>query len=486
MIGANGIGKTTALRILAGDLKPNLGRFDGEPEARELIRIFRGTELQAYLEKLVKEVRVALKPQRVDLLPKLYKGRVGRSLGKVDERGVVAELVKRLRCEEILEKRFPELSGGELQLAAILATVAKDVDFYFFDEPSSYLDVWQRLEVAKLVRELAAKRKYALVVEHDLAVMDYVADRVHLLYGVAGAYGIVSKPYGIGRGINSYLEGFLREENVRFRKQAIRFEPRPPIPREEAKTLLSFGRLEKGWDGFELRTEAGRIFEREIMGVLGPNATGKTTFLRMLVGEVEPDKGRVKRLRLSYKPQTLTLPRKLLVKTFLTREIGDRLQDPAFKSRIASFGLEKLLEKRIGELSGGETQKVAIIAALGKSYDILFLDEPSAFLDVEMRLSLARALRRFVDERGIAAFVVDHDIQFIDAISNRLMIFEGEPGKVGFGNPPADMRSGMNKFLAGIGITYRRDPTTGRARANKPGSVLDREQKDRGEYFYTY
>jgi ATP-binding cassette subfamily E protein 1 len=485
VIGPNGTGKTTALRILAGELQPNLSQFGETVDPGQLARIFRGTEVQAFLERLGRgEITISAKPQRIDLIPRVHRGRVGRLLGRADQRGALADLVRQFELEAVMDKRLSELSGGELQLVAIAATIVKDANFFFFDEPSSYLDVRQRLLAAKAIRGLIAKERYVLVVEHDLAILDYLADRVHLIYGVPGVYGIVSKPYSVRRGINVYLEGYIREDNVRFRPEPIHFEARAPPPIAQARALLKFGSFDKRWDGFELKTESGEVCEGEIIGVLGPNATGKTTFVRMLAGDIQPDVGKVGRLRISYKPQRLKVPRRQLVRTYLKREIGNVAADSTFRARVRGLEIDRLMDRLLTQLSGGERQVVAIVAALGKECDVLLLDEPCAFLDVEKRLALSRILRRWVTEKGIAAFVVDHDIQFIDALSDRLMIFEGIPGVSGRGRSPTDMRSGMNRFLAQLDVTFRRDPTTGRARANKPGSVLDREQKRRGEYFY--
>jgi ATP-binding cassette subfamily E protein 1 len=142
------------------------------------------------------------------------------------------------------------------------------------------------------------------------------------------------------------------------------------------------------------------------------------------------------------------------------------------------------MDKRPSELSGGELQRVAIAACLGRTADLYLLDEPSAYLDVEQRLSMARVIRRVIEAREAAALVVDHDVLVVDYISDRLLVFTGEPGKVGQTHGPLSMREGMNLFLRQVGVTFRRDPQTGRPRVNKPESRLDREQKERGEYFY--
>jgi len=116
---------------------------------------------------------------------------------------------------------------------------------------------------------------------------------------------------------------------------------------------------------------------------------------------------------------------------------------------------------------------------------VLLLDEPTAFLDVEQRLRVAKLIRQIAESREIPCFVVDHDLQFIDAVSDRVMVFEGVPGKSGHGLKPCGLEEGMNRLLKSLGVTYRRDPQTGRPRANKPGSQKDVEQKQSGRYYYS-
>ncbi len=489
LIGPNGVGKSTVLNIFSGKIKPNTGLLESDVPWDEIIKRFRGTELQEYLKRLSKkEIRVGYKPQHVDLIPKMYRGRAADLLKKTDENGMLEETVKRLGISGILEKNVGSLSGGELQLFAIAAVLLKDADFYFFDEPSSYLDVYERMLAAKEIRRLAEKA-VVMVVEHDLAVADYLADYVHILYGRPGAFGVVSRPYAVRVGINTYLEGFIREENMRFRAESIKFDITPKRF-EKTALFLEFPGFEKKFEGFELKTEGGELYKGEIIGILGPNATGKTTFIKMLSGELEPDKTTgdsiLGSLKLSCKPQRLLLKKEqeaMTLREFLKTE-SEKSFSKEGKSIMRILGLEKLLERTMGSLSGGELQSAMITAALTKPCDLMLLDEPSAFLDVEQRLRVARLLRTITESKEIPCFVVDHDLQFIDVLSDRIMLFEGEQGVRGFGNSPAHLKNGMNRFLKALNMTFRRDPQTGRPRANKPGSQKDSEQKEKGEYYY--
>ncbi|HDI12777.1 MAG: ribosome biogenesis/translation initiation ATPase RLI [Hadesarchaea archaeon] len=483
LVGPNGVGKSTALEILSGRLRPNLGSGEAATP-KQLNEFFKGSELQSYFSD-IERVKVIYKPQSVNGLPKIVKGKVNDLLLNVDERGAVEDLVSALGLGDILTRDVKFLSGGELQRLAIAAASARDADVYYFDEPSSHLDVFQRLNAARAIRKLAKDGKAVVVVEHDLAMLDYMCDYVHVVYGQPGAYGVVSSPRGVRTGINVFLDGYLREENVRFRRESIKFEVRPPSKfRAAGKLLLTYPKLKKSFRDFRLEVTPGTLHVGEIVGVVGPNAIGKTTFVRMLAGELKPTSGKLEtKLIISYKPQYPKTEFDGTVEEWLRSVLGEF--DPAFEPEVLQpLGVMPLFERNLTELSGGELQRVAIAACIGRSADLYLLDEPSAYLDVEQRLQMARVIRKVIEKRDAAALVVDHDVLSVDFISDRLLVFTGEPSRSGTTHGPMEMRDGMNLFLREVGVTFRRDPQTGRPRANKPGSALDREQQERGEYFY--
>ncbi len=488
LIGRNGIGKSTALKILSGQLNPNLGNFENEQGTiGETIEHFRGKELQQFFEN-VKEgnLKVSYKPQNIEKLSKITNGKVSEILEKVDERNKLKEVAENLHISNILGRELSCLSGGELQRVAIAASVLRDAQLYAIDEPSSYLDVKERLGMAKVLRELADEGRSVIVIEHDLAVLDYLSEYIHILFGKRGVYGVISATKTVRNGLNEFLAGEIKDENLRFRPFELKFQVTPPSEPEKKAVIAKYPFLEKGFDGFSLSADGGDLRESEVIGILGPNAIGKTTFVKMLAGAEKPDNGKLDfSLKVSYKPQYLKAEEGISVRELLARA---KIDNGIFKTEIERrLHINELEDKMADELSGGELQKVSVAIALAREeYDLLLLDEPSAFVDVEDRLAMANAIRSVVDKKAKTAMVVDHDILFQDYVSDRLMVFEGKPGERGKALKPTGMRQGMNRFLKGMGVTYRRDPDSGRPRANKPNSVKDKEQKKSGNYYYTF
>lgn len=486
ILGPNGIGKSTIIRILSGELQPNLGNFEETVSWDEVINHFKGSQMQSYFNKLSnKDIKVVHKPQMVDMLPKYVKGEVKNLLNQVDERGQMDHILDILDIRPILNRKMSKLSGGELQRVAIAAAVLKDADFYYFDEPTSWLDVRQRLNAVKVIRELAEEGKSVMVIEHDLAALDAISDYVHVLYGKAGGYGVVSQMRGVRVGINAYINGFLREENVRFRKQPIVFQIRPPTPEEEGEVLTEYSALKKSFDGFQLDSEEGKIYHNEIVTAFGPNGIGKTTFAKILAEVEKPDAGKIKnKVTISYKPQYLSSDFEGSVQDFLYTH-APSYGSNIFKTEIMRpFTLDEIIDKQVGDLSGGELQRLAIAVTLSNQAEIYLFDEPTAFLDVEQRLIASRTIRKIVESRNAASIIIDHDIVFIDYISDRAMVFHGSPGVEGHATSPTALRDSMNRFLSDVGITFRRDKETKRPRVNKYDSFLDRKQKEIGEYYY--
>ena len=484
ILGANGIGKSTAVKILSGQLRPNLGSFDSEVAWEEILKRYTGTELFDYLQTVSKKTKkIAVKPQYIDFIPKVFTGTIRDLLKTTDERGKLPELVSALRLDAILEHEINTLSGGELQRVAIAACLARNADLYFLDEITPFLDIYQRISAAKLIRELAAE-KPVVIVEHDLAILDMLADTVHVGYGKPAVFGVITRPKGVRVGINQYLEGYLAEENVRFRDSQVVFEKRAHEKGSKREDLVEVPALSKKYDTFNLTVSGGTIRAGEVLGVIGANGMGKSTFAKLLAGVEKPDTGSMdSKIRISYKPQYIKADTTVSVEMYL-RSCSTKFDSSYYQHEILEpLSLQSILQSPVDTLSGGELQRVAIAACLSRDADLYILDEPSAHLDVEQRVKVTRLIKRHAEGKAVAILVIDHDIYLIDMISERILVFEGEPGIAGTAAGPFEMRDGMNRFLKALDVTFRRDQT-GRPRINKPESFLDREQKSRGEYYY--
>ncbi|MCD6247296.1 MAG: ribosome biogenesis/translation initiation ATPase RLI [Candidatus Diapherotrites archaeon] len=482
LIGRNGIGKSTALKILAGKIVPRPD-CKGEEGYEAIVELFKGKELQAYFEKLSKQgIKVSYKPQEINKIAEAFKGRVEQLLKQFDELGKLNEIIEELNLSDILKSSVSRISGGELQRVAIACCILRDAELYFFDEPSSYLDVQERLRIAKIIRELAEKEKYVVVAEHDLAVLDYLSDFVHVLFGSKGVYGVVSSRLSVLNGINQYLEGYLKNENIRFREKELVFSRIAEKPEKNA-SYLAYPAFTKSYENFKLEALAGTIMKSEVLGILGPNAIGKTTFVKTLAGIIDSDDGKLNLgLKLAFKPQYLRPEEGITVEELIMQSSLDR--ELFEKEANKRFAISELYERNLEELSGGELQKVSLAITMCKEADLYLLDEPSAFLDVEERLNAAEFIKSVIEKKEKACIVVDHDLLFQDYLCDRLIVFEGIPAKHGKALEPQNKELAMNRFLASLDITFRRDPQTGRPRANKLGSVKDHEQKKQGKYYY--
>ena len=489
LLGRNGMGKSTVVNILSGNLKPNLGRYENPPEWDEVLKYYGGTELKSHFEKIKnKQLRASIKPQQVHHVAQAFDGTGKELMEKYDERGVSRELIKELGLENSMEQNLKELSGGELQRLAIAAVASKDTEFYFFDEPSSYNDVFQRKSVARVIQSLAKIGKSVMVVEHDLTLLDFLSDYIELLYGEPSAYGIVSSVLSTKIGINVFLDGYLPTENVRFRDKKFSFDVSSSSTDEfqEGSEIISYPRLEKKYSSFSVTVEPGRVRKGEVLGIMGANALGKTTLMKMIAGVEKPDLGHIdKKIKIAYKPQYLQNDIDAEVIVLLDKANGCPIEGSQEEEQILDpLKIKKLYNKSVKNLSGGELQKVSVAACLLQKVDLYALDEPSAFLDVEDRITVAKFVQKFVRSFGKTAIVVDHDIQLMDLISDSMIIFEGISGLSGHATSPMPKADAMNRFLKSLDMSFRRDERSLRPRVNKLESRLDKEQKSSGNFYY--
>jgi len=484
ILGRNGIGKSTVINVLSNTIKANFGKF-GEEKIKSdeeyfkfLNDLFKGTALQNYFNKLEKgEIKVAYKPQQIINIPKMFSGKVIDLLEKVNsDKNKIKEISEKLNVSKILERDIGVLSGGELQRVAISAALLKDdSNLFIFDEITNYLDIYERLNSSKIIKEKVNK-KSSIIIEHDLVVLDYLCDYTHIMYGQPSAYGMLTGIKSSKVGINDYLEGYSREENVRFRDKPITFDKDSIKDSKRIEVLTSWDEKQITVGDFKLNLMPGDIKKGEIIGIIGRNALGKSTFIKSLAEEG------IEGINISYKSQLIEKTDELVMSELMQ---FNNYNDNFYKLYVLGpLNIEPLLEKTVSDLSGGELQRFAIAKCLLQESDLYLLDEPTAFLDIEDRLKIAKMINNFMQLKEKAAFIIDHDLVFMDYLSDKLQVFLGEPGIAGIANSPQSMRDGMNKFLKEIQITFRKDDNNKRPRVNKIGSVKDSEQKQKGEYYY--
>lgn len=494
LVGTNGIGKSTALKILAGKLKPNLGRFDHPPDWEDILKHFRGSELQNYFTKVLEDnLKAVIKPQYVDHIPRAIKGPVNK-VGELLRRDkaeedipAIEEIIKILDLQDLQEREVSQLSGGELQRFAIAATCVQKADVYMFDEPSSYLDVKQRLKASQQIRSLCRATNYVICVEHDLSILDYLSDFICVLYGMPSFYGVVTLPFSVREGINIFLDGNIPTENLRFRNESLKFKIAEASDQEIGERLrnYSYPDMTKRQGEFHLSIKAGEFTDSEIIVMLGENGTGKTTFVKMLAGALKPDSGgQVPVLNVSMKPQKIAPKFTGSVRMLLLKKIRGAFLSPQFQTDVCKpLNLDNIIDQEVQVLSGGELQRVAIILCLGVPADIYLIDEPSAYLDSEQRIIAAKVIKRYILHARRTAFVVEHDFIMGSYLADRVIVYDGVPGVDATANSPESLLTGMNKFLKQLDVTFRKDPNTFRPRINKSDSQMDQEQKASGDYF---
>lgn len=406
-----------------------------------------------------------------------------------DERNVKNDIIESLELQHIIDRKIDEMGGGELQRFAIAATVIQKADIYMFDEPTLYLDIRQRLVVAKLIRQLLSPERCVVVVDHDLSIMDYLCDFVCCLYGTPGTYGIVSMPFGVREGINVFLNGYLPDEHLRFRNLSVLFHEPDTNDKEEAIpndiAIFSYPELVKQLGTFHLKVLPGSFSAGQVICVMGQNGVGKTTFLRMLAKVLVPDNGAViPDFQLSYKPQNISPRFEGTIRELFQSKINEAFINAQFEADVIKLlHVNTLLDQEVCSLSGGELQRVALVLLLGKPADVYLIDEPSSYLDCEYRIIAARVIKRFMRKHKKTAFVVEHDFTMATFLADRIIIYEGKPCCDCLATPPLSVLAGLNRFLKSVEVTGERDAMNFRIRVNKLNSTTDQQQKQVETWF---
>lgn len=519
LIGQNGIGKTTIVNILSGKLKPNFEQFDNalingsvETLDKNIIQMFKGNEMHKYMTKLYSnQLKISIKPQLVEALVPFLKSKnvnptVEDYINRRSEYEVTdpfyLNVVNTLGINLYFSNKVITLSGGELQRLVCAVTLLSKSNVYIFDEYTNYLDTRQRLKMSELIKLLVGPDIYVIIIEHDLSILDYVSDEVSILYGVPNAYGVVSRPMGTAVAINSYFDGFIQAENMRFRTSEYDLSSINVSESSNMKfssDITNYDGHIINLDNFELTIQPGTFpLESSITLVMGKNGTGKTTLINWMAEQLRNGTAS-KNTTVSHKPQYLTISQFAYpngeyptVSDFLLNSIRDSFTNEVFKSDVVRpLDIEKIKDIPLNELSGGNLQKVWIVYCLGQPAQIYLLDEPSANVDIEARFIIAKVIKKFTIHNKKVMFIVEHDMMInvafgaeqntqaiivdIDTIENQF--------KKCTASTPVEFSVGINRFLQILGVTFHTTKNAKRPRINKMGSQTDREQKAANLYY---
>jgi ATP-binding cassette subfamily F protein uup len=491
IIGKNGAGKSTIMRIVAGEenadsgdkivsngieikMLPQNPTFPDGVSVREAIEISL-VEIQK-VKREFDEVTLKLaedfeNSELLNLHAKLSSFLDHHSAWNLDDK--VERVLNEFKLKDMENRSVQTLSGGEIRRVALAGLLLQKPDILLLDEPTNHLDVY----MVEFLEEMILREKFTLLfISHDRYFIDQIATRT-----IEIEDGKVREFKG---GYESYIQQknqlvlnmqkqhenllkFLKQENewyargvkarvkrnegrkarlLNLREQAksnpslIRkmhlelerekknFQQEKSVNRQ--KMLFELHNIYKSLGNKNLITDfTYRILQRDRIAIVGQNGTGKSTLLKLLLGKMEVDKGKVKRgeFKIGYFDQHRELldDSKNLIETFCPFG-GDRVTVRGSSMHVYGYLKQFLfprefLDKKIGVLSGGEKNRVALALLFTKDIDCLILDEPTNDLDIATINILEEQLQNF---HG-AVIIVSHDRYFVDKVAKKLLIFKG-------------------------------------------------------------
>lgn len=498
ILGPNGIGKSTIVKILSGDIIPNFEKNINDKQL--VINAFKGHEMHKYFTNLYdNKLKIVVKPQNIEgYKDKLISDNKNPTNREFIQNNIDGEIDNKIIDdldidEQLLNSQFINSSGGEQQRIICAMTLMKKADVYIFDEPTNYLDVKQRLKLAEKIRSISTADNYVIIIDHDITILDFIADIICIMFGVAAAYGVSSLPYATAKAINMFFEGYIRDEKMRFRNESYSYGKNLQIGYDESilKDVVDcpYPKMKIEYPNFILNIESGHFPSKSSMTIiLGENGTGKSTFLKELAKKLE--------YKISYKPQYPNLSKlndNLTVELFLRNNIGSAMDDNMFISDVINpLKVKDVYDKNMLELSGGEIQRVLIVYCLGKDAHVYLLDEPSASLDIEQRINIIKVLKRFIVHNNKIGFIVEHDITMALSLAqetnSQVIVFKKDKVendiKYASASQPLPINDGMNTFLKILDVTFRKAHKHDRPRINSIGTMIDREQKLANKYYF--
>jgi len=492
IVGKNGSGKSTIMKIIDGSLEPDGGericrqnlhikmldqvpRFEEDHSVREAVEAGL-KELNAAKERY-NELSLLLAEDfsnkvLLDEHEKLSRYIDHHNAWNLDDK--IERILQEFKLKAYENRLVISLSGGEQRRVALASLVLKKPDVLLLDEPTNHLDVY----MVEFLEEILLKEKFTLLfISHDRHFIDTIATRVievenQGLVSYKGGYRdyLVQKEErmkSLAKSHNTLLKMLKREEewlgkSVRARekrnqgRKARVFELRKQAKKNPTlirKMQVELEREKKSWKGekglskrkmlFDIEhlhySIAGknliedlstRILQRDKIAIVGINGAGKSTLLKLLLGRVNPDSGSIKKgdFSIGYFDQHREMlnDEHTLIETFCP-DGGDHVDVQGSHMHVYAYLKtflfpEAYMTKKVGQLSGGEKNRVALALLFTKNVECLILDEPTNDLDIQTITILEDKLIAFPG----ALLFVSHDRYFIDKIASKLFIFKGD------------------------------------------------------------
>ncbi len=496
IVGKNGSGKSTLMKIVSGKLDIDEGeritRQNLEIKMLDQVPKFReGDSVRQAVERGLQELYSAR--ERYDVLSlqladdfenaQLLKEHAELShyldhhnAWSLDDK--IERVLIHFYLKEMENNPVAMLSGGEQRRVALAGLLLQKPDILLLDEPTNHLDVY----MVEFLEELILKEQYTMVfISHDRYFIDQIATKTievedGKLREYKGGYSryleqkeeylrtlqkqhdnlldlLKTENEWFARGVRARLKrnegrkerlmnlreaaktnpAKIRKMSLEIQREAKNFNRDKSVNRQKMLFEVENLGVTLG-DKLLVKNFSTRILQKDVIAIVGPNGTGKSTLLKVLLGRIKPTEGKIKQgeFSIGYFDQHRELldDSKNLIETFCPNG-GDRVMVRGSDMHV--FGYLKnflfpreFLDKKIGALSGGEKNRVALALLFTKNVDCLILDEPTNDLDIPTINILEEQLQNFAG----AVILVSHDRFFVDKIAKKLFIFKGHDGEI--------------------------------------------------------
>lgn len=473
IVAKNGSGKTTMMRCIMGMEPVDSGKVTFRKDIR--VAFMEQTENmredQSILEsifdhdlpelQLIKAYNIAVAKNDEAKLEELYQSIT--ELNAWDTEVRVQQILSVLKLED-MEKRISELSGGQKKRVALAKVLLSDADFLILDEPTNHLDLDM---IEWLENYLSSSKSTILMVTHDRYFLEVVCDTImeladQTIYRYKGNFSYYLEKKAerqeqtqstIEKAKNTFrkeLDWIRRQPKARGTKQKARVDAFQDVKKVASQRLdedelelpvkmerlgskiVEFHKVSKAYPNRVILNDFSYNVQRqERLGIVGNNGTGKTTFLKMLVGQEQTDKGKIvigETVVFGYYSQDLIKVNDDFKVIDVVREVAEYIPLEKGRQLSAAQLLERFLFPRdmhyqfVHKLSGGEKRRLKLLRVLMSNPNFLILDEPTNDLDIFAMSVLEEYLRQF---QG-CLIVVSHDRYFMDKMVDHLFVFEGQ------------------------------------------------------------